>query len=237
MRNRSALWLAAAIVSGAILADDAADTKVNPQNSTIETVRSEWEASSYDIRLLISQSLDGDATVFHVSTHEADDRSPRIEIAPGGDTWMTWRRDLETDEVRVRPFFHGSQTLGSDRLVSQSSENARNPEIVFDGVAPWIVYEDHGSAKSVIVVGINDEPDPVGAGVTLRTTSYGGNVDARIHHASGHLWVTWVDSATHVGWAERDYGEETWSAAAYESYSGSTVGAARQAIRDAVLGE
>jgi hypothetical protein len=236
MRNRSALWILAAVTAGTALADDAVDMKVNPQNSYVEEVRSEYVASSYDIRLLISQGLDTDPTVYYVSTNAADDRSPRVEISPAGDTWITWWRDLATDEVRVREFQHASQTLGADRLVSQSTENARNPEIVYDGATPWVVYEVHGgSSKSIAVAHITDEPDPVGPGVTLRTTSYGGNMDARIHHASGHLWVTWVDGTSDVGWSEYDTGEESWSAAAYESYSGSTVGAARQAIRNSVL--
>src|SRR6185436_5414044 len=209
--------------------------KVNPQNSYVEEVRSEYVSSSYDVHLLISQGLDTDPTVYYVSTDAADDRSPRVEISPAGDTWITWWRDLTTDEVRVREFHHGSQTLGADRLVSQSGENARNPEIVFDGTVPWVVYEVHGSSKSVVVGDISDEPDPVGPGVTLRTTSYGGNVDARIHFASGHLWVTWVDDSSYVGWCEHDSGQEAWSSPSYQSYSGGSVGAARQAIRDAVL--
>lgn len=236
MTNRNGLWLVAVLAAGTTLADDAVDMEINPQNSYIEQVRSEYVTSSYDIHLLISQSLDTDPTVYYVSTNSADDKSPRVEISPAGDTWITWWRDLDTDEVHVREFLHGSQTLGSDRLVSQSTENARNPEIVFDGTNPWIVYEVHGTSKSVVVGVIGDEPDPVGAGVTLRTTSYTGNVDARIHNVSGHLWVTWVDGSSYVGWAEYDYGEESWSGVSFQSYSGGTVGAARQAIRTTVLG-
>jgi len=236
MTKRIACWLVTALVTGAALADDAVDMKVNPQNSYVEEVRSEQAGGSYDIHLLISQGLDTDPTVYYVSTDAADDRSPRVEISPAGDTWITWWRDLATDEVRVREFRHASQTLGADRPVSQSGENARNPEIVFDGTSPWIVYEVHGGSKSVVVSSITDEPDPIGSGVTLRTTSYGGNVDARIHFASGHLWVTWVDGGSYVGWCEYDYGDAAWSAAAYQSYSGGSVGAARQAIRDSILG-
>src|SRR5262249_6044182 len=138
MRRRSVLWLAAAVAAGSALADDAVDMKINPQNSYIEAVKSEYDSGSYDIHPLISQSLDTDPTVYSISTDAADDRSPRVEITPAGDTFTTWWRDLATDEVHVRAFYHASQALGSDRLVSQSGENARNPEIVFDGTSPVV---------------------------------------------------------------------------------------------------
>lgn len=235
-KTRGMPVLTCAFLATGALANDAVDSKINPQNSYIETVKSELGTSSYDVRLELAQGLEEEPTVLDVSTHSNDDRSPRIEIDPSGNAWITWWRDLGTDAVRVRKFSHGSQTFGTDRLVSQSSENARNPEVIFDGVSPWIVYEVHGTQKSVIVCPISDDPEPITTGANVGTTSYSGNLDSRIHVDDGHLWVTWIDSGTYVGWSEYDYDQEVWSEAAYESYSGSTVGSARQTIRGIVTG-
>lgn len=234
-RVKCGVSLAIVLFAARVHADDAINSKINSQTASIETVKSMWGSSSYDVRLLIAPGLGEQSTVLAVSTHASDEWSPRIEIGPEGDTWITWWRDLATDEVRVRRFSNASQSFDADRRVSQATENARNPEIVHDGTNPWITYEVHGVATSIVVAIIGDDPDPVPTGTVLRTTSFTGNVDAEVHFQSGHLWVTWIEGSSELGWSEYDYVSESWSSPSYQSYSGTGVGPAKQTIQDLIV--
>jgi hypothetical protein len=58
-----------------------------------------------------------------------------------------------------------------------------------------------------------------------------------IQAESGKLWVTWVDSSSHVGWVQYDYTLESWSGVSVESYASETVADARGRIRTEVLAD
>jgi hypothetical protein len=167
----------------------------------------------------------------------ADDLSPRFAIDDAGVAWVTWWCDLATDQVHLRNFSFETMTYGPDRLISGTAENARNPEIAYDGTSMALVYEVHGTSGTSIAVGIiADEPDPVPT-VTLRTTTYTGQLGLQVRAESAHLWVTWIDDAAYVGWSEYSYETQQWSAPTYACYSGSSVASVREAIQATVMGE
>lgn len=234
---RFACWIliALALVGLSIQAHTPPDSTVNPQTGFIETVDARWSGVNWEIRRSVDPGPGQSITNEDVCIDSNDDVDPRLDISAAGNTWVTWWRDLSTDQVHIRKHTLATKTWGSDRLISSENEDSHNPEIAYDGTSPWVAYEVHGASSQSIAVGIiSDEPDPIGVRTILRTTSYSGDADVDIHAEGGHLWVTWVDSGSHVGWSEHD--ANGWSVPSYESYSGSSVAAARSSIRAAVLG-
>ena len=167
----------------------------------------------------------------------AYDLSPRFAVDDVGDAWVTWWCDLATDQVHLRKYSFETMSYGADRVVSGGTENARNPEISYDGFNMAIAYEVHGATGTAIKVGIiADEPDPVPT-VALRTTTYTGALSVRIHAQASHLWVTWIDDGSYVGWSEYSYTTQVWTAPLYACYAGSSVAAVRSTIQATVTGQ
>ena len=200
--------------SGTCLADDPPDSEVNPQTGFIETVTTIWDGSNHAVRLTIDRGALPSVTA-QVATGTTDELGPRIAIASSGKVSVVWTRDGSTGQVLVRA--RTPSGWGSNRLVSDSSENSRNPELVYDGAATRVVYEIHGaSSKSVAVSIIGDEPDPIGTRKIVATGAWTGDLDARIQAEAGHVWVTWVHDGSEVGWSELT-GSGAWTTAAYET--------------------
>jgi hypothetical protein len=208
------------------------DLELNASSGNVESVDVDVSADGR-VRHTEDQGHGGQRTVTLVSA--AVGRSPRIAIDRlTGDTWVTWWTDASTDDIHLRRRDGSTGEWTSETLIAAEQGNARNPEIVHDGEMAWIVFEDRNLETSIEVVGIIDEIEPF-VRATIETTSYTGDVDVLIHSENGRVWVTWVDSATHVGWSEYDSATATWGPSAFQSYAGSTVGLARKAIRDVVV--
>jgi hypothetical protein len=159
-----------------------------------------------------------------------------LVIPASGDTWVVWWRDADSDQVLIRKHVYGGG-WNDEELVSIEGDDSRDPEITYDGTNPWVIFEsDDTAGTSVDVRAIHDDPNPFGALTSIATTSYSGDLNVLIHADGGHLWATWVDSASEVGWSEYDYASETWELVSYESYEADTVQDARSRIRDTVLG-
>ncbi len=218
-----------------VFASDPPDSKTNPQSSYIETTDSHVVGSQYDLRLTIT--TENGPVVYSFGSAAFDDNGPRLAISSGGDTWVVWWRAASTDQVLIRKLTYATGNWSSERLVSDSDEGSRHPEIVYDGATPWVAYEfdAEGGGTSIAVNGIKEDPIPIGFRTLLRTTSYAGDTDVLAYYESGHLWVTWVDSASNVGWCEYDYGTTGWSSPSFESYANDSVAAARGRVRTAVL--
>ena len=109
--------------------------------------------------------------------------------------------------------------------------------MAFDGSHAWIAYEVDGASGGTILKAkyIDDDPAPFFAASVVATTAYTGTVQARIQAESAHVWLTWVDSETEVGWRRYDSGTATWAAPAFESYTSDSVEAALGRIRSSVL--
>jgi hypothetical protein len=89
-------------------------------------------------------------------------------------------------------------------------------------------------SRSIGVQIIDDTPEPIRS--IIATTSYTGDLDIQLEGEAGHLWVTWIDSATLVGYSEYNFESHLWSLPFRESYAGGTVAAARDRIRNRILG-
>jgi hypothetical protein len=226
------------LLPGLALASDPPDSAMNPRNGSIETADSHWAGNGFIVRHAINPGRGQSPIVFDVSTDQGGDPDPRLAIGSNGDTWVTWRRSTPTSQVLIRKRIYSTGTWSEERLASASGEIAVRPRIVHDGANPWVAYlvpATGGTAVETVRI-IDDGPDPFGPTV-VSTTSYTGDLDVQINAESGHLWVTWVDSASTVGWCTNDYGTSTWSSPSYESYTGESVAAARVRITTTVLGD
>jgi hypothetical protein len=230
-RRLAVLPAAMLLVCGTALADPP-DAAVNPTTGGIEVVDVIVAGGGTHVRHTLNQ---GQQTleVTDLSSGSVAEVSPRLCVSAQGDLWVTWWRDGATRQVLVRKRAHGSWE--AERLVSVPSESSRKPQIVHDGTIPWVAYEYvSAGGTGIAVAGIIDGPDPI-TPVTLGSTSFTGVVDVHVHAASGHVWVTWVDSASQVGWSEYDHQGGQWTAVGQEPYDLDTVTAARARIETEVL--
>jgi hypothetical protein len=232
--NRNVACFALVLACSSVcLADEPPDSKVNPQTGLIETVYSVTNGSLHGIRLTVDRDALASVTTA-VADGTADELGPRIAIASTGDASVVWTEAGETAQVQVRT--RSSSRWGEVRLVSDPDENSRSPEIVQADSFTWVVYQIDGtSTTSVAVSAIGDEPDPVRARTIVTDASSAGDIDARIQAEAGHVWVTWIDDGSQVGWSELD-AEGSWTSPAYQDYSQSDIDSARVGIRQDVLG-
>ena len=229
------LVLSVAIGLPCLGADEAPDAKVNSQTSVIEIADPVWAVDNYDILYVVAPGERSRSSA--VTTHAADDLRPRMAIAPGGDAYVVWRRDVATPQVLIRRHNHTDDTWSAESVLSDADLPGRDPEIVHDGSDPWVAFTEESSTETRIKVGaIQDEPDPFGVIAEIASTDHDGEIELGLNAAEGHLWVTWTDSDLDVAWAEYDYSSATWSSVDYESYADDSTKQARERIRNTVLG-
>lgn len=236
--SRYVLTLVAVLCTATLVAHstDPPDSAVNPVTGYIETTDAAIRGGSYDVRHVTDLGPGQPLETTYLSSDANDEVDSRILISPSGDTWVVWWRDGATDEVVFRKRAQSTGQWGPEKIASDESESASRPEVVLDGSDVWAAYEYQDAASASIgVVRIDDDPDPWSR-VTLGSTAYSGNRDVLAHAASGHLWVTWIDSGTDVGWSEYDAASETWGAAQCESYAADSPTDARARIKATVLG-
>jgi len=160
--------------------------------------------------------------------------SPRIAITSAGDSWVVWWQDAAVDQVYYAVRSQVSGAWSAPAQASGAQQNSRFPEIAHDGTTAWIGYEvTSAGATSVAVVGITDSPEPIPQIVV--TTSSTLPLDLEVHAESDHVWVTWVDSLTSMGWSEHDAASGLWSLPQYQLCVAGTVDVTLDAIRTAVL--
>ena len=217
-------------------ATDPPDSDLNPQSGFIETTDSVLAADDYEVRHVINVGNGYKRESLLITSADQNDNAPRLAITDAGNSWVVWWRDDETDEVLIRRRDYADNSWSDETLISSKSESSRNPEIACDGSDIWVVYElDDAGDPGIGVRMIVDDPHPVGIRAVIGTTSYSEDLDSLIHAASGHLWVTWIDSAAYVAWTAYDYTTESWSSPEYEDYSNDSVEDARERIGNGIL--
>ncbi|HEX5041608.1 MAG TPA: hypothetical protein VFV75_01820 [Candidatus Polarisedimenticolaceae bacterium] len=232
MRGGS-LLLISFLVPVPSLAWDPPDSQLDSTSGLIHTVDSAPSGSDQVIRHTVDPGV-GQATVSAITSGHAD-YSPHLAI--GGDMLrVVWQRDLAADQIRtVTVDRHG--TLGTEWLLSDVSEDSRNPDIAVFGSLSYVAYEVHGEAAVALAVQtIIDDPDPIGPRIVVGTTTYSGEADVRIHAADGHLWTTWMHAADVLGYAIFDVATQTWGTTAYEPIVGGDVVTALKNVEGTVLG-
>lgn len=215
-------------------AADSPDLEVNPVTGLIELV--DVAPNEGDrVRHVEDPGQGGERVDSLVSSNAA--AGSRIAIKLTGESWAVWQ-DTETEEIRYAFRDPVTKAWSAEAILSNSGEMCRHPSIVHNGTETWIAYEvQDGSVTSIAATGIIDSPEPFPTSSVVGTTSLAGTPEVRLHSESGQVWVTWVHSATDVGWSEYDHATNLWSAPQFEPYDRSTADDARQAVRNRVLGQ
>jgi len=227
----------AAIVlsSAAAFGVDPPDLRINAVSGLIETVDATWSGSNYDVRYTEVTSAGRQTASSLLSSSASNDVDPRIASAQNGDVVVAWWQVLATDAViyRKRSIATGAWSL--ERAAGLPGESSSHPRVVYDGDEPWVAYQiQNFKTRSVGAQIIDDDPEPFRT--IVATTGYTGALDIEINAESSHLWVTWMDNASNVGYAEYSYDKRLWSVPAREPIATGSVSAAISRIRDRLLG-
>lgn len=228
------VWIALVTV-GSAWATDPPDSKVNPNNNQIETVDEVTSSGNANVRLVETPSGGGYPNVTVLTTDSADDKGPRIAISSGGATSIVWWRDGATDEVFIKQRSAPGQSFGSETRMSESGESSRSPRVVHVGSHLVVAYLFDQSGGGLAIAAIDDEDIPFPSRTVVGNSTYGGDLDLLLTSESGSIWLTWIDSSTHVAWSEYNTSTQTWSSVQSESYASDSVAAARGRIRTTVL--
>lgn len=216
-----------------VLAGDPPDSQLDPQTGLIHTLDSKTSGSSQVIRHILDPGL-GQPTVTEITSGHVD-HSPHLAIGNDGVVEIVWQRELAADEIRAVAL-RANGTLGTERLLSETTEDSRNPDIVLFGAAPWVAYEIHGGAGvDVAVQVIVDDPDPIGPRIVVGTTAFSGDADVRIHASGGHLWTTWMDAAEVLAYAVFDAATQTWATPGHQEVVEGDVTTALNEVEGVVL--
>ena len=229
-------FVVAAIVlsSAAALCVDAPDLQINAVSQLIEVVDAAWSGSNYNVRYTQMMPNGESKGSTLLSSHSANDNDPRISSAPDGDTVVVWWRDLKTDLVIYRKRTLLTGIWGSEQVVGRTTESGSRPRVVSSDRDYCIAYQIQNlKSRSVGVQIIDDDPEPFRS--IIATTLYSGDLDMQVDAEMSHLWVTWIDSASNVGYSEFDSQSRLWALPTFEPFASDSVAAARSRIREHVL--
>jgi hypothetical protein len=224
-----------AVATAATLVVDPPDLRINTVSGLIETVDATWSGSNYNVRWTSITTAGVLSASTLLTTNTANDVDPRIGITSTGDVVVAWWRDLTKDAIIYRKRAYTTGAWAAERTVGLSTESNSHPRLVISEDKPWVAYQIQNSkSRSVGAQIIDDDPEPFRSIIT--TTTYGGDLDIQLNAELRHLWVTWIDGGSNVGYSEYSYEKGMWTVAAYESFASDSVAAARERIRDRILG-
>jgi hypothetical protein len=244
LRIKVGITLLAAFCCLPVVATDPPDSAINPRSGLVEIVDAALDQEGeFFVRHVIDPGS-GIARSTHFITYDTDmDPSPRLCINEDGDTWVAWQMSYPDPVIRLVKHDYTAGTWGEELDLDDWYDWHLNPEIVHDGADLWVAYEAYVVLISseepytkIMAQAIHDGPDPIiGGPHTLAVTEWTGDHDVLINYESEHLWVTWIDSETEIGWSEYDYATENWSPAEYEPYGTDDPETVRARIAEVVL--
>ncbi len=233
--RRYAVIAAIVLASVAAFAVDPPDVHINVMSDLIETVDATWSGSNYNVRYTQTTSAGEQTASLLLTTNAANDVDPRIASSQNGDAAVVWWRDLSTDALLYRKHSFATGAWSAERAAGGAGQSNSHPRVLYAGDKPWVAYQiQNPKNRSVAAQIIDDTPEPITS--VVATTPYSGDLDIRLHAESGHLWLTWIDSSSYVGYAEYRYDSSYWTLPAREPYSAGAVSAALSRIRTRLLG-
>jgi hypothetical protein len=233
--RRCAAIAAVVLASATVFGVDPPDARINPISSLIETVDTAWSGNNYNVRYT-AETTEGEQTIsYFLTTNTANDVDPRIAISSNGDTAAVWWRDLPIDAVVYRKHSLTTGTWSAERVVGVAGKGNSHPRVIWANGKFWAAYQvQNPKNRSVAAQIIDETPEPIPA--IVATTAYAGDLDIRLHVESGHLWLTWIDSNSFVGYSEYLYSSQYWALPSREPFSAGGVVAALSRVRSRILG-
>ena len=223
-----------------VAGEEPPDSQVNPLNCEIHTVSTApnpERRNDVNVEFTIDPGPGVARLTVQLTSNPRNDLAPKIAIASNGINWVVWWRDTSTDRVLIRERNYLTENWSEEITLSEPDEDSRNPEIIFDGANPWVVFEIERQIRgtSIAVVEIctiiHDAPEPVGHRHIVDETDWDGEVDARVHYEEGRLWITWIHDNSLMGWSVYDYEDMTWSVSAFIHYNECGIDEAREWIQ------
>ncbi len=224
-------------MAGLVLAIGSAMQATNPVSGYLERV---WEVhDGHDYEIHWAKKV---GTVWtserSLTDNTADDTNPRLAFFADGSTAVAWKR-AGSSGGRIYYLGHdytdGWQS--SAVAVSDGTRDASMPAALVFGSNAWIAWQEQATGGMRVMAGGSDGGDawPLGFTVSHIGTSSLNAPYAEISKSGTHLWVSWIDSSTQLGWSEYDSTNDTWSTEQHESYSGpADIPAARARIETTV---
>jgi hypothetical protein len=164
-----------------------------------------------------------------LTENTSDDIQPTISIAANGAVGVTWIHQGSTTQVKYREF---EPALGWSPIVDVSAGPSQlsRPSIAFHEGSPRVAFIEPSAAagpKLVVASSSGSEPWPFAfEPEIIAQLNVGLDPEPELFAGSDRLVATWIDSATHVGFARR--ANDVWSAPQYEPYAGAAdLGRAR----------
>lgn len=231
-------WIVAtlALAAAAPLTVDPPDIQLNMATGLIDTVDAAWSGSNFNVRFTEVTVAGQQSSSFLLTSNAANDLDPRIACNENGDLVVVWWRDLNTDTLiyRKRSLLSGAWSL--EKPLGMGNESSSHPRVLYAGAKAWVAYQfQKNGSRAVGAQIIDDDAEPTRS--IVATTTNSGDLDIQINYEAGHLWITWIDSATRVGYSEYNQTTHLWPPVAVESYASDSVAAARDRIRSRILGQ
>lgn len=181
------------------------------QNDVYQIAHSRWSGEAWSAPALLTSST-------------KDNLDPRLSVDEAGRLRVTWWRESSVYYRERLP----DGSFAAELRVSNAGELASHPTIATSPDATFVAYEvESAGFRSVVVQ--KDEGggfSPAVIAITTRQDCLG--VDVR--EASGIVWVSWIDSDTHLGWSKLS--ASGWTTPSYEPYADpDDIDRARLAIR------
>lgn len=242
LRVMATVMVICLLALSSVFADCIVTTSQNPVTGHEERVTA--ESDGHDLEIRWSERIGGSwVNELVLSDNTVDDSCPQLAFDATGATAVVWREAGSKGRViyRARKSVAGVWSWQSPPvLVSDGVNDASRPSVAFVEGQPWVAWHEltsAGLAKIVVANGADGlEPWPsVFAQFELGTTAFAGPHSVQVFREAGHLWITWVQSATELRFRERDPASGTWASALNVTIQGGDVGQAIAAAHQQIL--
>ena len=149
--------------------------------------------------------------------HEED---PAITSTPSGGSKIVFWRNMPASEIWMVERTSSAAAWSVPHKVSASSDPASYPSTAMAFGKVHIGYEvtRADGTKDIIVAGrLDNNPAASFQPEVIAHIGYTGKADVEVESHGAHLWVSWIQSATQLGWSSWQGG--IWSPVQFENYS------------------
>jgi hypothetical protein len=196
------------------------------------------DGTEHDIALAQWQSNAWGPVEF-VTASTADERDPRVALAPDGTLHVTWWIEDGGGTVLLATREAGATGWGPPVVVSLPGEAARRPAVVVEGPLR-VAYERVSAVDGTAVDLVVRRRTAEGAFVVEHVASAGweGPLDPQLHAVESHLWLDWKDApdkfchAELVSGAWAQAGARPWNDPSWPGQEAARKAIAREVLSD-----
>lgn len=204
------------------------DIEQNPMTGDLESVG--LNKQGFVVHVTDSGPM-GQSVSVTVSTAAGLD--PRLSISEGGDTSIVWID--ASGAVFYRKHDLVTRTWTPVLTVTGGAVAGTTPAVTAGGTKAWVAYEVEDDGDRVIEEAeIIDSAEPFLKATVDVVNGSPQDLDLRVFHEDGVVWIAWDDSATQIAWSEVE-SSGLWSIPGTITYDPLDKSAGYIAIQDIVL--